>query len=69
MKTFISAQETAARLAISVATLTRWRKAGQGPPAYRIGKMWKYDEAEVTAYIQSCRLEAERFQKILNALP
>jgi len=57
MKHFISAKETAHRLAINGVTLIRWRNKQQGPPAYRIGKMWKYDEAEVDAYIQACRQE------------
>ena len=66
MKSLISATETAKRLAVSIATLNRWRKDRKGPPAYRIGQHWKYDESEIADYIQSCRLEAEKFQEILN---
>jgi predicted DNA-binding transcriptional regulator AlpA len=55
MKTFISSKETARRLAINYTTLIRWRNKQQGPPAYRLGKMWKYDSTEVDTYIQSCR--------------
>lgn len=57
MKSFISAQETAKRLNISVATLARWRKAGKSPPAYRMGHAWKFDETELAEFIQSCRME------------
>ena len=58
MKSFITSAEAAKRLAVSVATLPRWRSDKKGPPAYRFGKVWKYDEAELTDYIQSCRVSS-----------
>jgi predicted DNA-binding transcriptional regulator AlpA len=61
MKSFISAPETAKRLNISQATLTRWRQARRGPPVYKVGKSWKYDEQELAEFIQSCRRASEEF--------
>ena len=61
MKNFISATETAKRLSVDRTTLARWRDARTGPPAYRFGKYWKYDEAELNDFIESCRRTGKEF--------
>lgn len=35
----------------SVQTVYRWRKTGDGPPGFRIGKHLRYDPAAVAAWI------------------
>jgi excisionase family DNA binding protein len=41
------------RLDIPVTTLYQWRHRGVGPPAIRIGRHLRYDEAELEAWIET----------------
>lgn len=51
---FITAEELAAMLDVSVHTTRVWRRTGKGPPFYRIGRI-RYRYSEVTAWIESCK--------------
>ncbi len=47
--------EAATILAIKVATLRRWRWAGQGPAFHKIGAAVRYADQDLDAYIQAGR--------------
>lgn len=53
----ITGQETAKILRVSESVLSRWRALGKGPPCYRFEGAYRYDRAEVMAYLQSCRVD------------
>lgn len=38
-------------------TLAQWRYRKQGMPYLRIGRLVRYDQADVDAYLQRCRIE------------
>lgn len=38
-------------------TLAQWRYRRQGIPYLRIGRLVRYDRADVDAYLQRCRIE------------
>ncbi len=42
-------------LGVKEVTVWRWRKAGQFPPPYRLGKAIAWDEADVIAWLESRR--------------
>ena len=44
-------QETAAYLAISAATLRRWRWVGRGPRFIKIGAAIRYDPTDLEAFL------------------
>ena len=46
-------REVAAQLGTSTETLKRWRNAGEGPPAVRIGGQWRYRAEAVAAWIDA----------------
>ncbi len=48
-------REQAKRIGIAGKTLDNWRSRGVGPPHYKIGGRVVYDDAEVDAWLQSCR--------------
>lgn len=43
----------AARLGVSRATLQSWRYAGRGPRYLKIGRLIRYREADVDAYLRA----------------
>lgn len=45
--------DTADQLGISRRTLPVWRVQGKGPKFIKIGKLVRYDESEVTAWIEA----------------
>ena len=51
----INEYEAAARLALKVATLRRWRWAGRGPPFFKIGNAVRYATEDIDAFIQAAR--------------
>lgn len=42
---------------IPTATLAQWRYRKQGMPYLRIGRLVRYDQADVIAWLQRCRIE------------
>jgi len=54
----LNERETAERLGLSVKALQKWRWVGIGLPYVKLGtKSIRYDEADIVAYIQSCRVQ------------
>lgn len=53
---WLSTAESARRLGITPRTLYRFIDEGQ-LPAYRLGRVIRLKEAEVEAFIESCRIE------------
>ncbi|WP_041253766.1 helix-turn-helix domain-containing protein [Frankia sp. EAN1pec] len=42
-------------LGVPVATVYKWRHAGEGPPGYRIGRYLRFDEKEVMDWLETRR--------------
>ena len=47
--------EAAERLSLEVATLRRWRWAGKGPRFLKIEGAVRYDQADLSAFIEGAR--------------
>jgi DNA-binding transcriptional MerR regulator len=47
---WMSAEEVADALGVSVHTVRSWRRRGQGPPFYRMFTAIRYDRAEVRTW-------------------
>lgn len=47
--------EASRALALSVATLRRWRWAGRGPNFLKLGSAVRYDPADIDAFIEAGR--------------
>lgn len=62
----ITTEEAAKRLAVSVATLNRWRRTGQGPTFFRYppGGTIRYLVTEVDAFIRESAVTAAPKQEI-----
>ena len=55
MSGLLTMEELCDRLACTPATIHALRYRGEGPPAVRIGRSLKFDEADVAAWIDSRR--------------
>ncbi len=51
MQRLLTSAEVAELLAVPVATLYKWRYAGSGPPAIRLGKYLRWDPSEVEKWL------------------
>lgn len=51
----ISRQDLAERIGVARQTLARWACEGSGPAIYKIGRRAMYDEAEVSAWLETRR--------------
>jgi len=49
-------REAAEYLGLSVYTLQQWRFRGQKPDYLKLGKAVRYREADLVAFIESCRV-------------
>ena len=54
----LTEHEVAARLALRVATLRRWRWAGVGLPFIKIGSCVRYDPRDVDAFVETSRRQS-----------
>jgi DNA-binding transcriptional MerR regulator len=54
----ISTRELAVQLGIPVSTLRFWRKRGEGPPGFKIGKRVVYRTADVARWLEEQRRTA-----------
>lgn len=57
---YLTAEEAADYLRVSVHTLRAYRNQGKGPPYHRIGGKTLYHRDEVDAWVQSGRQEVDR---------
>lgn len=48
-----STQQLADYLGVTVTTLHAMRRRGEGPTAYRVGRVLKYDPTQVAAWLQT----------------
>jgi len=66
-KRFLTAEEVASMTGLSVETLAQWRSQRRGIPYLKIGRVVRYDPADVQTYVQGCRVSVsdprERRQK------
>jgi len=53
METLLNTQELAQRLNVPAGTVRRWRDAGTGPPAVRVGRQIRYRPSAVEAWLDS----------------
>jgi excisionase family DNA binding protein len=53
MQRLLPPEEVAEFLGVEVATLYRWRYAGEGPPALRVGKYLRYDPAALKQWLDT----------------
>lgn len=58
MLRMLSARHTAEMLDTTPDTLKYWRLIGKGPTPYKVGARWKYNQADVQAFVESCRCDA-----------
>ena len=49
----LSPQDLASFLQIPLSTIYYWRYTGEGPPALRVGRMLRYDMADVRAWLKT----------------
>jgi predicted DNA-binding transcriptional regulator AlpA len=54
-KIFLTIEELAAKLTLSVGCLRAWRARGEGPPAIRFGNRLRWDRREIDAWIDANR--------------
>ncbi len=50
---FLSVKQLCASLEIDKSTLYRWRKAGHGPQAIKVGNIVRFKKADVDAWLES----------------
>lgn len=50
---YVSIEEAAQYLGVSVITLRNWIKTKPDLPAYKIGKLWKFKRSELDVWVQS----------------
>ncbi len=66
-KLFLTAEEVAKLTSLSIETLAQWRSQRRGIPYLKIGRVVRYDLADVQAYLEGCRVSVsaprERRQK------
>lgn len=53
----IDERETAERLGCSVAALRKWRLLGKGPAYAKIGRLVRYAEADLVAFLDANRVQ------------
>lgn len=58
-RVWYSINKTARKLGISRNTMYVWIAAGKGPAVHRIGGAWKFEHADVEAYLKSTRKQNE----------
>lgn len=50
---WISLEEAAEYLGVKPITIRDWKKKGNGIPAHKIGKQWKFKRSELDAWVKS----------------
>lgn len=50
---WISIEEAASYLGVNKDTIRNWIKKGNGIPAHKLGKLWKFKKSELDAWIKS----------------
>lgn len=53
--TLLSTEDAAKRLSVSAACLIAWRSKGVGPQIVRLGRLVRYDVADLDAFVRSSR--------------
>ena len=64
---YLTAEEVANMTGLSVETLAQWRSQRRAIPYLKIGRVVRYDPADVQTYLEGCRVSVsappERRQK------
>jgi excisionase family DNA binding protein len=50
--TWLNAEEMAQRLKVKASSIRKWRRK-HGLPAVRAGRLWRFDEQEVTSWLRA----------------
>jgi hypothetical protein len=61
-------RDVAARLAVSVAAVRRWRLVGRGPEFRKFGACVRYREEDLMAWIESQPLGGQKPSSIMGGL-
>ena len=56
-KQLFTAEEVSEITGVPLSTLAQWRYRKQGIPYLRMGRLVRYDAADVESYLQRCRVE------------
>jgi predicted DNA-binding transcriptional regulator AlpA len=54
MNRLMNEKEVAGHLAVSLATVRRWRMLGQGPKATKLGGLVRYKPSDVEEFLNQC---------------
>ena len=52
----LTPEQVSAMTAVPLTTLAQWRYRKRGIPYLRVGRLVRYDTADVHAYLQSCKI-------------
>ena len=53
----LTPEQVSEQTGIPLATLAQWRYRKRGLPYLRLGRLVRYDTADVERYLQTCRVE------------
>jgi hypothetical protein len=56
----LNEKDAAKYLGCSVGLLRKWRLLGEGPAFCKLGRLVRYSEADLTAFVQANRVRRER---------
>ncbi len=55
-KRLLAPEEVSKLIGVPVSTLAQWRYRKRGLPFLRLGRLVRYDLADVESYLQTCRV-------------
>jgi hypothetical protein len=58
MGRLVTEKQASQRMNVSVALLRKWRRVGGGPRYCKLGRLVRYSEGDLAAYIEQSRVEA-----------
>lgn len=57
LKEWLSPQKVSKELGVSISTLSRWRRERLHLPYHKMGKYIKYRRSDITAFLESNKIE------------
>jgi predicted DNA-binding transcriptional regulator AlpA len=58
-RTYLTSEQAADEIGVSLSTLAKWRVAGKGPPFKRLGGRVYYPEQEISRYLDEQEAELD----------
>lgn len=56
---WLTLADVAVRLDVSIATLNRWIRLGEGPPSYKVGRSRRFDPDELDRWLAAQQAAAK----------